>query len=63
MGKNCGDDGCGGSCGTCPAGFTCEAGKCQCQWDCTNKECGNDGCGGSCGTCDPGQSCKDGKCG
>ncbi len=27
-GKVCGDDGCGGSCGTCPAGQTCHAGQC-----------------------------------
>ncbi len=25
----CGDDGCGGSCGTCPDGFTCVAGTCS----------------------------------
>ena len=27
-GKSCGDDGCGGSCGTCDAGSTCDAGTC-----------------------------------
>jgi formylglycine-generating enzyme required for sulfatase activity len=27
-GKECGDDGCGGSCGTCTGGKTCEAGEC-----------------------------------
>ena len=27
-GKTCGDDGCGGSCGTCDAGSTCTAGVC-----------------------------------
>jgi len=50
-GKECGDDGCGGSCGTCQQG-TCNAqGKCECTPDCTGKECGDDGCGDSCGTC------------
>lgn len=28
-GKICGDDGCGGSCGTCVTGNTCQAGQCQ----------------------------------
>ncbi len=28
-GKVCGDDGCGGSCGTCPAGLTCFGGACK----------------------------------
>jgi hypothetical protein len=29
-GKTCGDDGCGGSCGTCSSGYTCDAyGTCQ----------------------------------
>jgi hypothetical protein len=28
-GKQCGDDGCGGSCGTCPSDQTCESGKCS----------------------------------
>ncbi len=27
-GKNCGDDGCGGTCGTCPDGQTCQEGSC-----------------------------------
>jgi len=27
-GKQCGGDGCGGSCGTCPSGKTCTAGQC-----------------------------------
>lgn len=49
--KECGDDGCGGSCGTCQYG-TCNAqGKCECTPDCTGKECGPDGCGGTCGKC------------
>lgn len=54
---DCGDDGCGGSCGTCDAGFVCEAGECTCTPDCDGKECGSDGCGGGCGTCDLGDEC------
>ena len=27
-GKECGDDGCGGSCGECPGGYTCQNGSC-----------------------------------
>ena len=50
-GKDCGPDGCGGSCGTCPAGVPCEAGVCACVPACDGKECGDDGCGGVCGTC------------
>ncbi|MBW2702771.1 MAG: hypothetical protein JRF33_18270 [Deltaproteobacteria bacterium] len=51
-GKDCGDDGCGGSCGTCPGALDkCIEGACVCQLDCTGKDCGDDGCGGSCGTC------------
>ncbi|MBM4387580.1 MAG: hypothetical protein FJ088_07555, partial [Deltaproteobacteria bacterium] len=52
VGKQCGDDGCGGSCGTCPGGAACnEYGLCPCQPKCTGKQCGSDGCGGLCGTC------------
>ncbi|MFA5431192.1 MAG: hypothetical protein WC329_08540, partial [Candidatus Omnitrophota bacterium] len=59
-GKACGNDGCGGSCGTCASGYTCNAsGQCftTCTPSCTGKACGNDGCGGSCGTCASGYTC------
>ncbi len=53
--KECGDNGCGGSCGECPteAPF-CATGLCvdECTADCSGKNCGDDGCGGSCGSCD-----------
>ena len=61
--KECGDDGCGGSCGRCPHGKVCIVGKCMpCHPDCKDKECGDDGCGGSCGECAKGYVCKEGKC-
>jgi hypothetical protein len=59
-GKVCGSDGCGGSCGTCSGGKTCNAsGQCtsSCTPSCSGKTCGDDGCGGSCGTCSTGQTC------
>ena len=55
-GKECGDDGCGGSCGTCPGvapycvDFACAVAP-ACEPDCAGKECGDDGCGGDCGEC------------
>jgi hypothetical protein len=52
--KECGPDGCGGECGTCPAAAPeCKAGFCAvpCEPDCEGKECGPDGCGGECGKC------------
>ena len=51
--SNCGDDGCGGSCGSCSAGWSCVDGSCEegCTPSCIGKECGDDGCGGSCGSC------------
>ena len=62
-GRECGDDGCGGSCGACGAGESCAAGVCEpCASSCAGKECGGDGCGGSCGTCGAGQSCASGVC-
>jgi hypothetical protein len=65
-GKQCGSDGCSGSCGTCPSGQSCDAsGQCQksCVPACTGKQCGPDGCGGSCGSCATGQTCSDsGQC-
>ncbi len=60
-GKQCGDDGCGGSCGTCgvSAPFCAADGLCTaaCTPDCKGKNCGDDGCGGSCGTCGADSSC------
>ena len=64
-GHQCGDDGCGGSCGTCEAEATCnDRGRCvlPCQADCTDRVCGGDGCGGSCGDCDGGLACLAGTC-
>ncbi len=60
-GKNCGDDGCGGSCGECLPNSDCVAGVCSdcIPEDCTTLECGNDGCGGSCGDCESGENCSD----
>ena len=60
--RACGDDGCGGTCGTCGAGESCTltSGQCnpaQCSPDCQGKTCGPDGCGGSCGACGTGLSC------
>lgn len=60
LGRQCGDDGCGGSCGTCPSGETCFAptGKCKanCTPNCPAMYCGSDGCGGFC-NCASGQVC------
>ena len=51
--KDCGDDGCAGSCGTCTGSQQlCLDGLCTCQPDCAGKDCGDDGCGASCGPCD-----------
>ncbi|MGM0577111.1 MAG: choice-of-anchor D domain-containing protein [Myxococcota bacterium] len=53
-GRECGGDGCGGSCGGCPSAAPfCKQGLCQvaCTPTCDGRECGGDGCGGSCGTC------------
>ncbi len=64
-GKECGDDGCGGDCGTCPAiAPICDAGVCQleCEPNCEGKECGTDGCVGSCGECVEGVFCNEGIC-
>jgi len=60
----CGDDGCGGSCGTCNTGEFCNSGACEttCTPDCTGLACGDDGCGGSCGTCGTGEVCNSGVC-
>ncbi len=63
LGKHCGFDGCGGSCGICPAGSECDAaGKCECVPSCDGKQCGTDGCGGDCGDCGSGTYCQDNQC-
>ncbi|MEC8025028.1 MAG: hypothetical protein VX223_13950 [Myxococcota bacterium] len=56
----CGSDGCGGTCGICPAGRSCLQRTCvstACQPNCTGRDCGSDGCGGHCGTCVDGLVC------
>jgi hypothetical protein len=65
LGRVCGGDGCGGTCGACVAGEGCTAdGRCvaDCVPDCTGRVCGSDGCGGSCGGCGPGDRCRGGVC-
>ncbi len=62
VGLACGDDGCGGQCGQCPAGSKCEGHTCICDPSCAGKECGGDGCGGSCGSCNLQHECLDGLC-
>ena len=60
-GKECGDDGCGGSCGECDPSQECMPWEQICAWvdypDCNQKECGDDGMGGSCGFCEEGLEC------
>ncbi len=58
----CGDDGCGGVCGTCGEQESCVAGICICQPSCEDAECGDDGCGGVCGYCLDNEQCVDGFC-
>lgn len=69
LARACGDDGCGGSCGTCddPAAPNCNTatGQCEsvCVPQCAGKGCGADGCGGTCGTCPNSTTCQsDGRC-
>lgn len=62
--RECGDDGCGGSCGTCKGcGYECQWGTCEFS-ACDDLECGDDGCGGSCGQCTqwPRSACTGGLC-
>ena len=64
VGRLCGDDGCGGSCGPCETGEVCTTeGACvACTPDCLGKACGDNGCGGTCGACDAGQVCQANQC-
>ena len=65
-GKDCGDDGCEGSCGTCEDGKECSDGVCMCVPNCDGDVCGSGGCEdnpNACGTCEGDQEeCQDGKC-
>jgi subtilisin family serine protease len=59
-GKQCGSDGCGGSCGTCTSPATCNASfQCvTCTPNCSGRVCGPDPvCGSSCGTCTSPATC------
>jgi sulfatase modifying factor 1 len=56
-GLACGDDGCGGVCGTCEGAATCQAGACVCVPDCSGKFCADDGCGQACFDCPGGFAC------
>lgn len=58
----CGDDGCGGSCGSCHGTDTCVGGTCVCTPHCEGRRCGPDGCGGVCGTCEVGPLCSQTTC-
>ena len=58
-GLECGDDGCGGTCGTCGEVDVCGPDGMCCTPDCEGKECGDDGCGGVCAECAPGFLCDD----
>ena len=61
----CGDDGCGGSCGTCAVDQVCADGRCASRCPSGQKLCGaacipNNQC---CGGCPAGALCQDGNCG
>jgi len=63
-GRECGPDGCGGSCGDCGAGEACTGdGTCACEPDCGTMVCGLDPvCQQSCGACGLGTVCEQGAC-
>ena len=64
--RECGNDGCGGSCGTCydlPNSVCTPGGKCTCTPTCQDRECGTDGCQGDCGMCPSShEGCEEGRC-
>ena len=62
-GKQCGPNGCSGSCGSCGVGKRCDArGRCVCVPQCDGKTCGSDGCGAQCGSCRDVETCQEGSC-
>ncbi|MFC1611552.1 PKD domain-containing protein [Myxococcota bacterium] len=69
VGKDCGDDGCGGSCGPCTDPFVCASGSCecpaglaQCGGNCVDLQASNDHCGECDNACDTGAVCTLGTC-
>lgn len=51
-GRDCGPDSCGGFCGICARGHTCDDDfHCTCAPECSRSECGSDHCCGYCGVC------------
>ena len=58
----CGDDGCGGSCGECDTSDSCVDGLCACAHECDDVACGPGACGGSCGECADDEECSEGAC-
>lgn len=61
--KQCGADGCGGSCGECAPDELCTFHQCApCAPDCEGKACGSNGCSGTCGECPEGEACNEGEC-
>ena len=59
----CGDDGCGGSCGECVApSFCVNRSCCDPVANCQGRICGDDGCGGNCGFCGVVDVCVAGLC-
>ena len=66
--RQCGDDGCGSSCGACSSNQTCRAGSCVCVFQKCLEHCCNQGetCGRDGGCCAPtcgGRDCGDDGCG
>ena len=70
QGRDCGDDGCGGSCGACPGAYDCGLGEddglclADCGALCAGLDCGTAGLDDECqcGTCDDGDLCTDDIC-
>ena len=61
----CGPDGCGGTCGSCPTGTLCMAGACLPDCDLTCADAGlacGARCGESCGECATDETCEEGRC-
>ena len=66
-GKSCGDDQCGGQCGTCTTGQVCQVDQCVMEETCASSceseqaQCGMV-CGTSCGECTGQDTCQQGQC-